>query len=127
MLLRLILLFTLLPLVDFAILLKIGSYIGFKYTLAIVIITGFTGAYLAKNQGRHIIARIRFDISQGAPDEHRGLCVIVGGVFFGSWLITDTLGFFSSAIYRTLFINILKNRFKKMITEGNVWFYFRKN
>ena len=84
MLLRLILLFTLLPFIDFAILLKIGSRIGFEYTLAIVIITGFAGAYFAKREGRHIISRIKFDISQGripADELIGGLCVIVGELF----------------------------------------------
>lgn len=132
MLLRLILLFTLLPLIDFAILLKIGSHIGFKYTLAIVIITGFTGAYLARSEGRYIIERIKFDISQGrlpADELMGGLCVIVGGAFLlAPGLITDALGFFLVLpITRTLFINVMKNRLKRMLTEGNVWFYFRRN
>ncbi|HZJ76976.1 MAG TPA: FxsA family protein [Oscillospiraceae bacterium] len=131
MLLRLILLFTLLPLIDFAILLKIGNHIGFRYTLAIVIITGFVGAYLAKSEGRHIIQRIRFDISRGrlpADELIEGLCVIVGGSFLlAPGLITDALGIFLVLPFtRILFINAIKNRFKRMLTEGNVWFYFKK-
>jgi len=79
MLLKLILLFTLLPLIDFAILLKLGSYIGFNYTLILVIITGITGAYFAKREGRDILNKIKFDISQGkmpADELIGGLCVI---------------------------------------------------
>ncbi|MFW5647859.1 MAG: FxsA family protein [Candidatus Alkaliphilus sp. MAG34] len=129
MLFRLILLFTLLPLIDFAILLKIGSHIGFKYTLAIVIGTGFTGAYLAKREGRHIISRIRSDIGQGrmpADELLGGLCVVVGGAFLlAPGIITDVLGFFLVLpITRIPFINAIKNKFRKMLTEGNIWFYF---
>lgn len=131
MLFRLILLFTLLPLIDLAILLKIGGYIGFKYTLAIVIATGFIGAYLARMEGRHIIARIKFDISRGrmpADELIGGLCVVVGGAFLlAPGLITDALGFFLVLpITRTSFINVIKNRFRRILVEGNMWFYFRK-
>lgn len=131
MLFRLILLFTLLPFVDLVLLLKISEHIGFKYTLLIIIATGFIGAYFSKKEGRYIIAKIKFDISQGkmpADELMGGLCVIVGGAFLlAPGLITDALGFFLVLpITRDLFINIIKNKFKKMLTEGNVWFYFRK-
>ncbi|MBU5675029.1 FxsA family protein [Alkaliphilus sp. MSJ-5] len=131
MLFKLILLFTLLPLLDFAILLKIGSYIGFKYTLAIVIVTGLTGAYFAKREGRDIITKIKFDISQGkmpADELIGGLCVILGGAFLlAPGLITDALGLMLVLpITRIPFINMIKRRFKSMLTGGNLWFYFRR-
>ncbi len=131
MLFRLILLFTLLPLIDLAILLKIGGYIGFKYTLAIVIATGFIGAYLARMEGRHIIARIKFDISRGrmpADELIGGLCVVVGGAFLlAPGLITDALGFFLVLpVTRNLFIDAIKGRFKRMLIERDVRFYFRR-
>lgn len=131
MLFKLILLFTLLPLLDFAILLKIGSYIGFKYTLAIVIVTGLTGAYFAKREGRDIITKIKFDISQGkmpADELIGGLCVILGGAFLlAPGLITDVLGLMLVLpITRIPFINMIKRRFKSMLTGGNLWFYFRR-
>ncbi len=131
MLVKLILLFTLLPLLDLAILLKIGEYIGFTYTLAIVIVTGFLGAYLAKREGRHIISKIKFEMSQGkmpADELIGGLCVLVGGAFLlAPGLITDALGFFLVLpITRNLFINAIKNKFKKMLSGGNVMFYYRK-
>lgn len=131
MLFKLILLFTLLPLLDFAILLKIGSYIGFKYTLAIVIVTGLTGAYFAKREGRDIITKIKFDISQGkmpADELIAGLCVILGGAFLlAPGLITDVLGLMLVLpTTRISFINMIKRRFKSMLTGGNLWFYFRR-
>lgn len=131
MLVKLILLFTLLPFLDLAILLKIGEYIGFTYTLAIVIVTGFLGAYLAKREGRHIISKIKFEMSQGkmpADELIGGLCVLVGGAFLlAPGLITDAFGFFLVLpITRNLFINAIKNKFKKMLSGGNVMFYYRK-
>lgn len=131
MLFRLVLLFTVLPFLELAILLKIGEYIGFKYTFLIIIITGFIGAYLAKKEGRHIITRIKFDMSQGRMPADKlleGLCVLLGGAFLlAPGLITDILGFFLVLpITRIPFINIIKNKFRKMIAEGNIWFYFGK-
>jgi len=131
MLLKLILLFTLLPLIDFAVLLRIGNYIGFTYTIIIVIITGVVGAYLAKIEGRGIINKIKFDLSQGkmpADELIGGLCVIIGGAFLLSpGLITDTLGFILVVpLTRIYFVNILKEKFKDMVNGGNVWFYFKR-
>lgn len=129
MLFRLILLFTLLPLIDLAVLLKIGNHIGFRYTLLIVIVTGFVGAYLAKREGRHIIARIKFDIGQGrmpADELLGGLCVIVGGAFLlAPGIITDVLGLFLVLpITRISFVNSIKNKLRRMFVEGNLWFHF---
>jgi len=131
MLLKLILLFTLLPLIDFAVLLKLGSYIGFNYTLILVIITGITGAYFAKREGRDILNKIKFDISQGkmpADELIGGLCVIVGGAFLLSpGLITDTIGLMLVLPFtRVSFVNIIKARFKDMLAGGNIWFNFKR-
>jgi len=131
MLLKLILLFTLLPLIDFAILLKLGSYIGFNYTLILVIITGITGAYFAKREGRDILNKIKFDISQGkmpADELIGGLCVIVGGAFLLSpGLITDTIGLMLVLPFtRVFFVNMIKTRFKDMLAGGNIWFNFKR-
>jgi len=131
MLLKLILLFTLLPLIDFAILLKLGSYIGFNYTLILVIITGITGAYFAKREGRDILNKIKFDISQGkmpADELIGGLCVIVGGAFLLSpGLITDTIGLMLVLPFtRGFFVNMIKTRFKDMLAGGNIWFNFKR-
>ncbi len=132
MLFRLILLFTLLPFLDLVILLKLGGHIGLEHTLIIIVVTGFMGAYLAKREGRHIIANIKSDIIQGrlpADELIGGLCVLAGGVFLlAPGLVTDILGLFLVLpATRILFINAIKNKFRRMLTEGNVWFYFRKD
>lgn len=131
MLLKLILLFTLLPLLDLAILIRIGNYIGFPYTIALVLLTGALGAYFAKREGRNVISKIKFDISQGrmpADELIGGLCIILGGAFLvAPGIITDTIGLLLVLpISRTYFIHIIKQRFKSMITSGNLWFYFRR-
>ncbi len=131
MFLKLILLFTVVPLLDFALLLKVGDYIGFINTIILVIATGAIGAYFAKREGRDILNKIKFDMSQGrmpADELLGGLCVIIGGVCLVSpGLITDALGFaLVLPVTRIPFVNMIRRRFKEMILSGNVKFYFKR-
>ena len=65
----LILLFTVVPITELALLIKIGQHIGLGYTLGIVILTGITGAYLAKMQGLITLRRIQKDVNQAKQYE----------------------------------------------------------
>ena len=58
MIFRLILLFTVAPMVELAILIKLGQHIGAGYTILIVLLTGIAGAYLAKSQGIDVLIKI---------------------------------------------------------------------
>ena len=51
MLFRLFLLFALLPVIELALLVQIGSRIGVTPTVALVLATGAAGAFLARAQG----------------------------------------------------------------------------
>ncbi|MCK4437289.1 FxsA family protein, partial [bacterium] len=57
----LILLFTIVPIVELVLLIRLGQCIGVSYTLAIVILTGIAGAYLARSQGLATLRRIQDD------------------------------------------------------------------
>ncbi|UCE19137.1 MAG: FxsA family protein [Gemmatimonadota bacterium] len=97
MLIKLILLFTLIPLVELALLIEVGSRIGIGATLAIVIATGVLGAVLAKSQGLAILHRIRNEISTGqlpADALFDGALILAGGLLLLTpGLLTDALGF----------------------------------
>jgi UPF0716 protein FxsA len=130
MLMRLILLFTVVPLVELAILFKLNHYIGLGYTLGIVIFTGVLGAYLAKSQGNQILLRIRMDMGEGRmPGDEliNGLCVLIGGaMLLTPGILTDTTGFILVIPATRHVVKIyIKNKLKKMIDEGRVNFYFR--
>ncbi|MBF8983342.1 membrane protein FxsA [Lutibacter sp. B2] len=131
MLIRLILLFTIVPLVELTILLKLSNNIGFIYTLGIVIFTGVLGAYFAKSQGKEILFRIRHEMQSGRmPGDQllNGLCVLVGGaMLLTPGILTDTLGFLLVLpIPRELIKVYIKRKIQKMIEEGNANFYFRR-
>lgn len=94
---RLLLLFTLVPLVELYLLIEIGGVIGVLPTVAIVIVTGVIGAALARWQGLGVLRRLQEDLAAGRPPTDAlidGLLIFVAGaVLLTPGLITDTLGF----------------------------------
>ncbi|MCA9563816.1 MAG: FxsA family protein [Myxococcales bacterium] len=94
---RLLLLFTVVPLVELFLLLKVGSIIGPVATLAIVVVTGALGAALAKSQGARVMSRIREETRKGrlpADDMIGGLLILLAGAFLITpGVITDACGF----------------------------------
>jgi UPF0716 protein FxsA len=131
MFIRLLLLFTVIPIVELALLIKIGEYIGTLYTIAIVILTGVIGASLARSQGISILNKIRYELYEGrVPGEEiiNGLCVLVGGIMLVTpGLITDTVGFlFIIPVTRNTIKVWLKHKLHDMIQKGSINVYFRK-
>lgn len=127
---RLILLFTMVPLIELAILFKLNQYIGLGYTLGIVIFTGVLGAYLAKSQGNQILFRIKMEMGEGRmPGDEliNGLCVLIGGaMLLTPGILTDTTGFILVLPGTRHLVKVfIKNKLRKMIDEGKVNFYFR--
>ncbi|PHS33644.1 MAG: FxsA protein [Alkaliphilus sp.] len=124
MLLKLILLFTVIPVVELALLLEVNKHIGFNYTILIVIVTGVVGSYLARSQGRGILNNIKFAMSQGEmPGDEliNGLCVIVGGAFLITpGLITDFAGFILVIPHTRMLLKLyIRNKMKDMINRGS--------
>ena len=121
----LILLFTIVPIVELALLIKIGQYIGVGYTLGIVVLTGITGAYLAKLQGLITLRRIQEDINNGRMPADKlfdGVLILCSGILLLTpGLITDLIGFIGLIpLTRNSFKSWLKRRIKNMIVQGKV-------
>jgi UPF0716 protein FxsA len=98
---RLLLVFTLIPLIELYILIKIGKYLGTLNVIALVIITGILGASFARQQGAGVLSKIRESIHQGelpGIELLHGLMILVGGIL----LITP--GFMTDIIGLTLLI-----------------------
>lgn len=97
MFLRLLLLFTLVPLLELWLLVEIGRRIGFLPTLAIVLATGILGAALARQQGLQTIARVRAEAAAGGlPAEPLldGLLILIAAaVLLTPGIVTDAVGF----------------------------------
>ena len=97
MFLRLLLLFTVVPLVELFLLVKLGTVIGIGPTVLVVIGTGVLGASLARWQGLGVLRRVSEDLAQGrlpADALIDGLLILIAGaVLLTPGLITDALGF----------------------------------
>ena len=95
----LFLLFTLIPLIELAILIKIGSRIGVWNTIAIVVLTGISGAILARHQGFWVLVKIKEEIQQGkfpADKLFDGAIILVGAtLLITPGILTDIIGILS--------------------------------
>ena len=125
MLLKLFLAFTLIPILELYLLIKIGSYLGAFTTILVVIITGFLGAYLAKLQGLRSLMRIRESIAHGkVPAEEMVdamLIFMAGIVLLTPGFITDITGFLILIPKpRMWFKRWLRKKFDQWIAENKV-------
>lgn len=128
MFLILLILFTVVPALEFYLLFKIGGTIGAGNTFLIIIGTGIVGAALAKAQGLSILNRISSTLSQGqlpASEIMHGFIVFGGGLLLLTpGFITDILGFCMVLPgTRHLIVVLLANYFERGIKSGNIKFF----
>ena len=103
-------LFITIPLIEIAILIKIGSIIGAGYTIALVIGTAFLGVSLLRIQGISTFAKVQANIAKGqlpATELIEGLILLISGVL----LLTP--GFFTDMIGILLLIRPLREALLK--------------
>lgn len=123
MFIRLLFLFTLVPLLELMLLIEVGRKIGTLNTIAIVVLTGIVGAALARAQGFSIITRIQSELHQGKlPGESLldGALVLAGAVLLLTpGLITDTMGLcLLLPVTRSLVKKYLKSYLRSKIQTG---------
>lgn len=116
-------LFIFLPLFDFMLLVSVGSHIGFWPTVALVILTGTIGAFLAKQEGRRVLGQWHeAQAALQAPKDGliSGALLLMGGVFLLSpGLITDAIGFFLLIPFtRRHVATFVKGRVDRAIDKG---------
>jgi UPF0716 protein FxsA len=125
MLLRLFLAFTLIPIMELYLLIKIGHYIGAFATVLLVIGTGFLGAYLARLQGFRTLMRIKESVYRGeSPAEEMVdamLIFVAGVVLLTPGLLTDIAGLMLLMPEpRTRFKRWLRKKFDKWIAQNRI-------
>ena len=96
MFLRLLLLFTLVPLVELAILIQVGKYVGVLPTVVLVAATGAAGAALARRQGLQALGRLQRALASGSfpgNEIYSAVLILAGGLLLLTpGLITDLAG-----------------------------------
>ena len=85
------------PLVEIAVFIEIGGWIGLWPTLAVIVATALAGTWLIRAQGIGMLLRARRTIAAGeAPlrEIFDGACLIVAGAFLLTpGFVTDAAGF----------------------------------
>ncbi len=94
---KLFILFALIPVIELAILIQVGTLIGVGYTVLLVIGTAIVGAYMVKLEGFNIMQRFQRNVNEGVfPSEEifDGAMVLVSGaLLLTPGIITDITGF----------------------------------
>ena len=122
---RLILVFTIVPLAELYILIKIGSHIGGFNTILLVLMTTVLGALLARLQGLRTLRQIQLSLSQGqipAEELIDGVLILFGGILLViPGVLTDLFALvLLLPVTRTYFKRWLRRRFDRMMASGNV-------
>ena len=125
MLLKLFLAFTLIPVIELFLLIKIGTIIGSINTICLVIITGFAGAWLARMEGMHTMLKVRHNLEQGImPAEELIDALIIfcaGAVLITPGILTDFAGLLLLwPVTRKKFKQFLRKKFDDMNKQGDI-------
>ena len=121
----LVLFFTILPALELALLIKVGSHIGALNTILIVILTGVVGAALARNEGFRVLMKIQDSLQRGVMPSAElldGMMILAGGVaLLTPGFITDVLGLLLLfPVSRAGIKWLLRRQFRSMIARGQV-------
>ena len=116
MFIKLFLAFTIIPVVEIYLLIKIGASFGVFTSIGLVILTGFLGAYLARIQGLKTLFKIQESVREGRMPSGELidalLIAIAGAVLLTPGFLTDTFGF-------ALLFPIIRNSIKSWL-QGKI-------
>ena len=100
------LLFILIPIIEIAIFITVGSNIGILNTIAIILLTAIVGIFFVKRQGLNLLFNAQRNMAQGImPAEE-----IKGGIFLLiSGLLLITPGFLTDCVGFLMFLKPVQN------------------
>ncbi len=121
----LVLLFTILPALELAILIKVGSNIGALNTIGMVIAIGIVGAALARYEGFRVLMKVQDSLQKGIMPSAElldGAMVLAGGIaLLTPGFITDVFGLFLLfPVTRAGIKWFLERQFQSMIARGQI-------
>ncbi len=127
---KLLLLFTLGPLLELYLLIEVGRIIGTWPTILLVVSTGFFGVMLARAEGFLVLRRIGDNLSSGElPGDEllNGVMILVGAAFLLTpGLISDMAGFLLLIPGSRNFVkHIIRRKLKKALEDGTLHIFWR--
>ncbi|MGH7127712.1 MAG: FxsA family protein [Planctomycetaceae bacterium] len=122
---KLLILFTVVPLVELAILIWLSDYITLFGSLALVVGTGLLGAWLARRQGLSVLRQIRAELAGGqipAGTVVDGVLILLAAaLLITPGVLTDVVAVFCLAPGgRSLVKRYLRRRFETMLRTRQV-------
>ncbi|MEX2642437.1 MAG: FxsA family protein [Acetobacterales bacterium] len=85
------------PIIEIALFITVGDWIGLWPTLALVVLTAVAGTALLRRQGLSVLRRLRMTLDRNelpVVEMFDGACVLVAGVcLLTPGFLTDTIGF----------------------------------
>ncbi|HLQ70984.1 MAG TPA: FxsA family protein [Bacillota bacterium] len=94
---RFILLLILIPAIEIGLFVWIGGKVGPWWVIGTIVLTGFAGVAIAKQQGAETIARMRQSMANHrvpAGDIVDGVCILIGAIcLITPGFLTDIIGF----------------------------------
>ncbi len=122
---RLFAFFLIIPVIDLALLLRISQWIGFWWTVALIVGTALIGSYLSKREGLAVWRRLQDQLSAGGLPGRELLdgviILIAGGLLIAPGVLTDTMGILGLfPPTRALIRKLAMRRIKKKMREGTL-------
>lgn len=85
------------PIVEIAVFIKVGGWLGLWPTVAVVVLTAMLGTALLRQQGFAVLLRVRESLAAGRlpmDEVFDGLCLLVAGaLLLTPGFVTDAIGF----------------------------------
>lgn len=114
--------FIAIPIIEIALFIQVGGWIGLWPTLGIVVLTAILGTMLVKSQGRLALLNLQRSFSQlndpTEPLAHGAMILLAGALLLTPGFFTDSLGLallipgIRSAVYRYLRARVKVARFE---------------
>lgn len=113
----LLLLFVAIPLLEIALFIQIGGAIGLGWTLLIVLLTAFLGAWMVRSQGKLAMMELRQSFSDlndpTEPLAHGAMILFSGALLLTPGFFTDAVGFaLLVPSVRSVVFHFLRSRIK---------------
>lgn len=113
MFIKLLITFTLVPIIELYVLIEAGRQIGAAPTIGFIFLTGIAGAVLARSQGTHLFQRMQKDLNEGRVPTNE---ILDGAMILAGGLLLLTPGFCTDLFGFCLLTPLTRKTFKGWLT-----------
>jgi UPF0716 protein FxsA len=122
----LVALFILVPLVEIAVIIQVGHWLGVLDTIALLLLVSIVGAWLVKRQGIGVLRRIRAELDAGRVP---GAALVEGAVVLVAGVLLLTPGFVTDAFGLVLLVppvrRLVVGRSRRRFSARGQWRRYR--